>query len=948
MTLVAGQVVAILGGRFVPTGFAQFDGALKRSAANAAASEKAIVTSNRRSADSMSTVGVAANKAAGIGLAAFAAGISVSVKNATDFEKRMRNVNSIARLSERDFGRLGKSVIQLSKDTGQSATTLADGLYTLVSSGFDARDSMSILESSSRAAAAGLTTTEVSTKAVAAVLNAYKLPATQAARVSDDLFQTVKLGVISFEELAQNIGDVLPFAQSLGVDLKQVGAGVSTLTKAGVSAPETMTRLKGAMVALLKPSDAMEATFKKLGVTTGQELIGKTGSFQGAIQALAGAVGNNKQAMAELFPDIRGLGAAYLLTGQNARAASADLSGFANTQGATSQVLAEQSKSLSFQWGKLKAEATALSIAVGQELVPALTDAARGANQFMRDAEDGKGAGGAFADVLGAFKKASNISWDFLGEGVKATKYLGGAIDALVGGGPKKKDIRVTAKLADQVTPGLIRIQQQRLSPKVARILADDSSAQAKIARLRALGINGPTARFLAQTGSVDAAISAVAGRSITIPVNFKAQPFSATPPKAREASGGGGSARTALIGEGNAGEWVGGPDKGWSWVDRPMIAGLGADDYVIPTEQRYRGRALELMADALGLPGFKGGKTGKFKGKGKKRRYIPAPQERFAADPAELREAADAAEQRYDRLRDKAKERDKNKKLTKGAKEARGKLGSSRDAMVRAKAIYREANDYAARIRRREDLIEIGRSDMQLADQADDPKAYAGARGKRSTEIRRLMGLYRTALAKAPKGSKWRRELLKKLRQAEVDLGDNQAEKINVDGGSTFTDAEQARLDGIDSEIALADLTATKSDDAKWLGEKLGFLRPLLASAQSNPGARGGASAITEIAGMVKSTEDALKAASAPPDVTADQQAQADQAFQRGLAQGRGATVDRLAAAVMGGGFGGPSVVFQSYVPPSPQEARRLADYTVGGIGGQGITRAPTTRVGA
>ena len=55
-------------------------------------------------------------------------------------------------------------------------------------------------------------------------------------------------------------------------------------------------------------------------------------------------------------------------------------------------------------------------------------------------------------------------------------------------------------------------------------------------------------------------------------------------------------------------------------------------------------------------------------------------------------------------------------------------------------------------------------------------------------------------------------------------------------------------------------------------------------------------------------------------------------------------AAIDRLVGATLGGS---PTLVFQSYVPPSPTEARRLADYTVGGIGYQGATQSSKDSVG-
>jgi hypothetical protein len=133
-------------------------------------------------------------------------GVGFAVASATrqtvDFDRAMRNVNSIAQLSERELASLSERVLDLAGKTAQAPQTLAEGLYDLVSSGFDADESMVVLRASARAATAGLTDTATSAKIVAGVLNAYRRPAEDAGEVSDILFRTVDRGVISFEELS--------------------------------------------------------------------------------------------------------------------------------------------------------------------------------------------------------------------------------------------------------------------------------------------------------------------------------------------------------------------------------------------------------------------------------------------------------------------------------------------------------------------------------------------------------------------------------------------------------------------------------------------------------------------------------------------------------------------------------------------------------------------------
>ena len=315
--------------------------------------------------------------AVGIGsaVAVAAGGLAAATNLAIGFDKSMRNVNSIAQLPEPAFKKLNREVLAMAGPTAQAPKTLAEGLYDLVSSGFDANESIQILNASARAATAGLTTTEVSTKAVAAALNAYHRPASDAKQISDDLFQTVNLGVVTFDELASTIGYVLPAANTMGVDLKQVGASISTLTKQGQSGSNAVTNINAALTAFIKPSKAMKGVLKELGYETSLQLVKQKG-FQGAIQLVTRAVHGNKEAIGELFPNVRAMRAVFGLTGSASKSAAKDLRGFANDSGATARVLKEQSKSTAYQWNQLKAEASVLAINLGNKLIPVMKEVA--------------------------------------------------------------------------------------------------------------------------------------------------------------------------------------------------------------------------------------------------------------------------------------------------------------------------------------------------------------------------------------------------------------------------------------------------------------------------------------------------------------------------------------------------------------------------------------------
>lgn len=619
-------------------------GALDKAGAQAAASTRKVGGAAKDAMPGMAgLMGTAKSLGAAVGLAGVAGGVIAATKTVVGFDQSMRNVNSIAGLSERKFQKLSASVNNLAGPTAQAPQTLADGLYQIVSSGFKAGDGLKILKASAVAATAGLTDTETATTAVVGALNAYHLKARDAKAVSDDLFQTVNLGVLSFKDLAQGIGPVLPFASKLGINLKQVGAMTATLTKAGVPAAEAFTYQKGAMVGLIKPTDQLAAVYKKLGVASGAELVHKTGSFQAALESLYKAVGSNTQAFAKLFPDIRGMTAAFAVTGKGAAGAKADLLAFANTSGATNKVFKEQSKSAAVQWRRMISDLQSGAIDLGRKVLPEVVKAERGVAKFVEQMRTGKGDGGQFAKTMdqigsafsnvevksgvlkGAFNGLLNGSANLAQNvgtemGSSLRKFVAG--DGLATNRLIKTKLVVQQDASVQAAAGILsQLQHTKLGKKVMQVLAADGDARGKLGWLIALGIPPKTAKILADVASARGGIqsvhdmlAALTDKTISVKVIKSVtqidSAFGGRSKGAGHASGRGpGASERALVGEGGGPEWVGSSPDNMRLVSGPTLMDLGPGDYVIPTESRYASRAAGLWG-AMGVATYAHGKA--------------------------------------------------------------------------------------------------------------------------------------------------------------------------------------------------------------------------------------------------------------------------------------------------------------------------------------------------
>lgn len=305
-----------------------------------------------------------------------------AVKMASEFETSMRNVNSIMRVSEEEFVDISDAVLDISKELPQSATTLANGLYDIASSGFAGAEGLEVLEASAKAASAGMTDTATSAKGITAVLNAYGMEADEADRVSDTLFRTVDKGVITFEELSSEIGGVVGTANLANIELEELSGALGYITTQGYNAAEATTALNRLILAIVDPSEELAEVLAKAGYESGELALQQAG-LAGVMALVDEAAGGSITKLQQMFVDIRSLRGAGALLGNGIESLTEYMADFEDTTGATNAALEEQSKSLSYQMDLLKSSVKATAIEIGNKLIPQVTAYTEKANAMV-------------------------------------------------------------------------------------------------------------------------------------------------------------------------------------------------------------------------------------------------------------------------------------------------------------------------------------------------------------------------------------------------------------------------------------------------------------------------------------------------------------------------------------------------------------------------------------
>lgn len=309
----------------------------------------------------------------GIGISAGIA-FAQAAKGAYEFEKQFQqSMKEVATLSSGIKGSLTdymNQVMEITREIPVLANDAAKALYQIVSAGHDGANGMKVLEVSAKAAIGGVTDTATAADAITTVLNAYKLDASKAQEVSDQLFTTVRLGKTDFGQLGKSIAQAAPIAASFGIDIKEVLAAVASITKQGVPTSEAMTKIRAAILGTA--NQLGDAAFK-----------GRT--FQEALELIYDKAGGSSTKMKELLGTDEALQAALMLTGEKAKEAASDLDEVNNSAGAAEAAFKEMASSAENQMKLLGNNITAALRPLGQEILKEISAAAQSMNEAFAD-----------------------------------------------------------------------------------------------------------------------------------------------------------------------------------------------------------------------------------------------------------------------------------------------------------------------------------------------------------------------------------------------------------------------------------------------------------------------------------------------------------------------------------------------------------------------------------
>jgi TP901 family phage tail tape measure protein len=316
---------------------------------------------------SMRSVGQNASRYVTLPLVAAGA---AAVKLSVDFDQAFSRMQGLAGVSAAEVDGLRDSVLELASATGRGPQELAEALYFIRSAGISGAAALDVLESSAKAAASGLGSTQDVANAVTGVLGAYGEANITAAEAVDILVTTAREGKAEASELAGVLGRITPVAAAAGIEFEEVGGALAFLTRS-MPTDQAATAVASLFNNLVRMGPEAKVALAEVGLSAEQlqSTIANEGLVAG-MQLLGQAVGDNREVLGKIVPDMQGFNAALQFTGPNAAEFGETMAGVADHLGALEGAFQAAKESDAFKLQQAVAELQVAAIELGAALTP--------------------------------------------------------------------------------------------------------------------------------------------------------------------------------------------------------------------------------------------------------------------------------------------------------------------------------------------------------------------------------------------------------------------------------------------------------------------------------------------------------------------------------------------------------------------------------------------------
>jgi hypothetical protein len=221
-----------------------------------------------------------------------------SLKAAVEYNKEVAYTATQVENGGQKLKEIGQIGIDVASKIPAPFKELQASLYDIFSStNANLEQAEVLLEAFAKGAVAGMTDIQTAGRATISIMNAFKIPFEDVNHVMDVQFETVRLGVITYEQLATTIGRAIPSAVRAGQSIEDLAGMIAFLTRNGLSAAMAATSAARALDLLSNPKFA--ANMHDFGI--------EVTNAEGAFRPMVDVVDDLKKKFGELAPAQRTL-----------------------------------------------------------------------------------------------------------------------------------------------------------------------------------------------------------------------------------------------------------------------------------------------------------------------------------------------------------------------------------------------------------------------------------------------------------------------------------------------------------------------------------------------------------------------------------------------------------------------------------------------------------------
>ncbi|MBL4769327.1 MAG: phage tail tape measure protein [Rhodobacteraceae bacterium] len=240
-------------------------------------------------------------------VSALAKGFMAVAKAGAAYEKTILEITTISERSEFSVKKIVQITGELAAKYGVGLKAGAKALYQTISSGATtAAQATRVLTAATHLSIGGLADLPTSVDALTTSTQAYRLSNLTATQAADAMFTTVRYGKTTMQELAGQLGNVIPFASAANVSFAELNASIATLTLNGIKTQKATIQLRQAYALMIKPTKQAKDEAERLGIAFDSLAVREKG-FLGVLQSIQSSAKFTSLSFGRLFGNVRAL-----------------------------------------------------------------------------------------------------------------------------------------------------------------------------------------------------------------------------------------------------------------------------------------------------------------------------------------------------------------------------------------------------------------------------------------------------------------------------------------------------------------------------------------------------------------------------------------------------------------------------------------------------------------